>query len=74
MRPRVLAVLRLIISEKRVGCSTGISPGFAPFRTFRPVSSPDERRPAGSAHKRQAALVRRFWPLKIAGRSRSAAG
>src|SRR5262249_33027263 len=29
-RPSALAVLRLITSSKRVGCSTGRSPGFAP--------------------------------------------
>ena len=32
VRPSALAVLRLITREKRVGCSTGISPGFTPFR------------------------------------------
>src|SRR5262249_4753396 len=31
-RPSALAVLRLITSSKRVGCSTGRSPGLAPFR------------------------------------------
>src|SRR5262245_36733745 len=34
VRPSVLAVLRLMTKEKRVGCSTGMSPGFAPFRTL----------------------------------------
>src|SRR5215469_1218257 len=31
-RPRVLAVFRLMISSKLVGCSTGKSPGFPPLR------------------------------------------
>src|SRR5262249_19119579 len=31
-RPRALAVRRLITSSNFVGCSTGRSPGFAPFR------------------------------------------
>jgi hypothetical protein len=30
--PSALAVLRLITSSNLVGCSTGRSPGFAPFR------------------------------------------
>src|SRR5215471_19080841 len=34
VRPSVLAVLRLMTKEKRMGCSTGMSPGFAPFRTL----------------------------------------
>src|SRR5262249_1532506 len=34
VRPSVLAVLRLMTKEKRVGCSTGMSAGFAPFRTL----------------------------------------
>jgi hypothetical protein len=33
-RPSALAVLRLMINSKRVGCSTGKSPGFAPFKIF----------------------------------------
>jgi hypothetical protein len=32
VRPRALAVLRLITSSNFVGCSMGRSPGFAPFR------------------------------------------
>src|SRR5262249_11173106 len=32
VRPRAFAVLRLIISSNFVGCSTGRSAGFAPFR------------------------------------------
>ena len=32
VRPRALAVLRLITSSNFVGCSTGRSPGLAPFR------------------------------------------
>jgi len=32
VRPSALAVLRLITSSKRVGCSIGKSPGFVPFR------------------------------------------
>src|SRR5215471_6761896 len=32
VRPRALAVLRLIISSNFVGCSTGRSAGLAPFR------------------------------------------
>src|ERR1044071_9294641 len=32
VRPICLAVLRLIASSNFVGCSIGISPGFAPFR------------------------------------------
>src|SRR5262249_6695214 len=31
-RPRAFAVLRLITSSNLVGCSTGRSPGFSPFR------------------------------------------
>src|SRR5258706_7486185 len=33
-RPRVLAVFRLMTSLKRVGCSMGRSPGFAPLSTL----------------------------------------
>jgi hypothetical protein len=32
VRPRVLAVLRLMTSSNLVGCSMGSSPGFAPLR------------------------------------------
>jgi hypothetical protein len=32
VRPRALAVLRLMINSNFVGCSTGRSPGFAPLR------------------------------------------
>ncbi len=32
VRPRALAVLRLITSSNLVGCSTGRSPSFAPFK------------------------------------------
>src|SRR6516225_8898107 len=32
VRPSILAVLRLMLSANLVGCSTGKSPGFAPFR------------------------------------------
>src|SRR5712691_390900 len=32
VRPRALAVLRLITSSNLVGCATGRSPGLAPFR------------------------------------------
>jgi len=32
VRPRALAVLRLMTSSNFVGCSTGRSPGFAPLR------------------------------------------
>src|SRR5437879_13027264 len=32
VRPRAFAVLRLITSSNFVGCSTGRSPGLAPFR------------------------------------------
>jgi hypothetical protein len=32
VRPKTLAVLRLITSSNFVGCSTGMSPGFAPLR------------------------------------------
>ena len=31
--PRIVAILRFTTSSKRVGCSTGSSPGFAPLRT-----------------------------------------
>src|ERR1051326_1235181 len=34
VRPRALAVLRLITSSNRVGCSTGSSTGLAPFKTL----------------------------------------
>jgi hypothetical protein len=34
VRPSALAVLRLITSLKRGGCSTGRSAGFSPFRTL----------------------------------------
>src|SRR5258708_17562811 len=34
VRPRALAVFRLIANLKRVGCSTGISAGFAPLRNL----------------------------------------
>src|SRR5205814_2049243 len=34
VRPSALAVLRLITNSNFVGCSTGISDGFAPFRIF----------------------------------------
>src|ERR1700681_2192908 len=33
-RPRALAVFRLITSSNLVGCKTGSSAGFAPFRTL----------------------------------------
>src|SRR5262249_58900806 len=35
-RPSILAVLRLITNSNLVGCKTGSSAGFSPFRT-RPV-------------------------------------
>ncbi len=38
-RPSALAVLRLILSSIRVGCSTGRSVGLAPFRIL-PTKSP----------------------------------
>src|SRR5262245_1846021 len=34
VRASALAVLRLMINSKRVGCSTGKSPGFVPFKIF----------------------------------------
>src|SRR5215471_11681837 len=34
VRPRALAVLRLITSSKVVGCSMGRAAGFAPFRSL----------------------------------------
>src|SRR5207244_3481197 len=34
VRPSALAVFELITSSNFVGCKTGRSPGFAPFRTF----------------------------------------
>src|SRR4029453_1185554 len=34
VRPRALAVLRLMISSNLVGCSTGRSPDLAPLRIF----------------------------------------
>ena len=34
VRPSALAVLRLMISASLDGCSTGNSPGFAPFKIF----------------------------------------
>src|ERR1700730_5633091 len=33
-RPSALAVLRLITKSNFVGCSTGMSPGAAPLKTF----------------------------------------
>ena len=34
VKPSTLAVLRFMMSSNFVGCSTGISAGFAPFRIF----------------------------------------
>jgi len=34
VRPRALAVLRLITSSNFIGCSTGTSAGLAPFRSL----------------------------------------
>src|SRR5262245_18918763 len=41
-RPSVLAALRLITSSNFVGCSTGMSAGFAPFR-IRAAMTPSWR-------------------------------
>src|SRR5262245_1793569 len=38
-RPSVLAVLRLITSSNFVGCSTGMSPGFSPFKILSTSSA-----------------------------------
>jgi hypothetical protein len=40
VRPIALAVLRLMTSSNLVGCSTGISAGFAPLRTRSTISAP----------------------------------
>jgi hypothetical protein len=40
VRPRALAVLRLITSSKFVGCSTGRSAGFAPGALARGLPPP----------------------------------
>src|SRR5258708_38109465 len=52
VRPSAFALLRLTISSNLVGCSTGRSPGFAPFllgrgplRVNRVGLSMDQRRP-----------------------------
>src|SRR5947209_3974261 len=37
--PSVFAVFRLMISSKRVGCSTGRSPGLAPFKILFIISA-----------------------------------
>src|SRR5215467_14148969 len=42
VRPRALAVLRLMISSSFVDCWTGKSAGFAPWRIF-PVYTPTRR-------------------------------
>jgi len=34
VKPSALAVLRLMTSSKRLGCSMGRSPGLAPFKTL----------------------------------------
>jgi len=48
-RPRALAVLRLITNSNLVGCKTGSSAGFAPFRTL-PVRPFDGTCRKGSVH------------------------
>src|SRR6478672_11705551 len=55
VRPSAFALLRLTISSNLVGCSTGRSPGFAPFllgrgplRVNRVGLSMDQRRPVHS--------------------------
>ena len=44
-RPRALAVLRLILSRNVVGCSTGISAGFAPRKMRSTKSAARLKRP-----------------------------
>jgi hypothetical protein len=39
VRPSALADFKLTTSSKRVGCSAGMSPGFAPFRPGRRVGA-----------------------------------
>src|SRR4029434_5134138 len=48
VRPRALAVLRLMTSSNFVGCSTGRSAGLAPLRIFATCAAPRRRRSAGS--------------------------
>src|SRR5262249_8321938 len=74
VRPRALAVLRLITSSNLVGCSTGRSAGFAPLRilstntaTRRSVSSVyswEALRPPCSAQDRAVEIAgSRCWPV-----------
>jgi hypothetical protein len=44
LRRRALAVLRLMTSSNFVGCSTGMSAGFAPWRTLSTSSAAYDRR------------------------------
>src|SRR5262249_11549276 len=39
VRPSALAVFRLMTRSNLVGCSTGMSPGFAPFRILSTISA-----------------------------------
>jgi hypothetical protein len=47
--PSALAVLRLMTSSKRVGCSTGKSAGLAPFRILSTCVAPCRHRSGGLA-------------------------
>src|SRR5215468_9545187 len=44
VRPRALAVLRLMTSSNFVGCSTGRSPGLAPLRILSAWIAPRRKR------------------------------
>jgi hypothetical protein len=49
VRPRALAVLRLMTSSNFVGCSTGRSAGLAPFRILSTITAARRRRSTGLA-------------------------
>ena len=64
---KVQALRRLQIDDEknRVGCSTGISPGFAPFRPYQLAPSPDEKLPSGWSDKPPNRLRRLFPATEI---------
>ena len=51
MRPSALAALRLITSSNLVGCSTGISPGLAPFRILSTYVAARHRLPTAYPYR-----------------------